>query len=193
MSDLGRPTKYRPEYDEKARKLSLLGATDEQIADFFEVVPSTLYLWKKEFPSFSESIKVGKLESDMGVVDSLHKSATGYDYIEVQETEGAEGALLKRVTTTKHVSPNTASISLWLRNRQKKLWDTIYRPTYEPSKFEFDPDDTYTDKVSKITKAMANGEIPADVANNILQALKSAIEIELGTDIKERVEKLEGE
>lgn len=33
---IGRPTKYRPEFAEQARKLCLLGATDKELADFFE-------------------------------------------------------------------------------------------------------------------------------------------------------------
>lgn len=36
----GRPTKYKPEYAEQASKLCALGATDAQLADFFESNPS---------------------------------------------------------------------------------------------------------------------------------------------------------
>lgn len=36
----GRPSGYKPEYAEQARKLCLLGATDQEIADFFEVTPT---------------------------------------------------------------------------------------------------------------------------------------------------------
>lgn len=32
----GRPSSYQPEYAEQARKLCLLGATDQEIADFFD-------------------------------------------------------------------------------------------------------------------------------------------------------------
>ncbi|SDY78195.1 hypothetical protein [Nitrosomonas sp. Nm33] len=38
----GRPTSYRPEYAEQAYKLCLLGATDKQLAEFFNVVESTI-------------------------------------------------------------------------------------------------------------------------------------------------------
>ena len=43
----GRPSKYRPEYARQVRKLALVGMTDVQIADVFEVTPSTLALWKR--------------------------------------------------------------------------------------------------------------------------------------------------
>ena len=42
----GRPTKFDESLIDQAYKLSLLGATDEQIAAFFEVAVSTIYLWK---------------------------------------------------------------------------------------------------------------------------------------------------
>ena len=44
--DSGRPTKYKDEYCEQAYKLCLLGATDKEMADFFQVSLSTLNLWK---------------------------------------------------------------------------------------------------------------------------------------------------
>ncbi len=36
----GRPSKFKDEYIEQARKLAALGATDQEIADFFEVLPT---------------------------------------------------------------------------------------------------------------------------------------------------------
>ena len=36
----GRPSKFKDEYIEQARKLAALGATDQEIADFFEMLPS---------------------------------------------------------------------------------------------------------------------------------------------------------
>ena len=42
---VGRPSKYRDEFPEQARKLCLLGATDEDMARFFEVATSTVKLW----------------------------------------------------------------------------------------------------------------------------------------------------
>ncbi len=49
----GRPTKYKAEYAEQAAKLCKLGATDAQLADFFEVSVSTVNLWKVEHREFS--------------------------------------------------------------------------------------------------------------------------------------------
>jgi uncharacterized protein YjcR len=57
---MARPTKYQEAYAEQARKLCLLGYTDAELADFFEVSESTINKWKLDYPKFSESIKKGK-------------------------------------------------------------------------------------------------------------------------------------
>lgn len=54
---MARPTKYQEAYAEQARKLCLLGYTDAELADFFEVSESTINKWKLDYPKFSESIK----------------------------------------------------------------------------------------------------------------------------------------
>ena len=59
----GRPTKYKPEYATQAAKLCALGATDAQLADFFDVAISTITLWKVQHPEFSASIKLPKAEA----------------------------------------------------------------------------------------------------------------------------------
>ena len=48
----GRPSKYLPAHNEQARKLCLLGYTDDQLADFFNVAVSTLTNWKKTKKGF---------------------------------------------------------------------------------------------------------------------------------------------
>jgi len=42
----GRPTKYLSEYNEQVEKLCKLGATDKQLADFFNVTEKTINNWK---------------------------------------------------------------------------------------------------------------------------------------------------
>src|SRR6478752_4057215 len=80
---MGRPSKYKPDYAKQAAKLCLLGATDAQLADFFEVAVSTVNLWKVQYPEFSESIKLPKAESDTRVEQSLYMRAMGYEHDEV--------------------------------------------------------------------------------------------------------------
>ncbi len=68
---MARPTKYQEAYAEQARKLCLLGYTDAELADFFEVSESTINKWKLDYPEFSESIKKGKAVADAEVSDRL--------------------------------------------------------------------------------------------------------------------------
>lgn len=56
MNMAGRPTKYKAEYAKEAGKLCALGATDAQLADFFEVGLDELAIWAWENQSFFDSI-----------------------------------------------------------------------------------------------------------------------------------------
>jgi len=81
---VGRPTKFKEEYCEMARKFCLLGATDKELADLFEVSEDTITEWKKVYPEFSLSIKKGKDIADSNVADRLYQRAMGYEHPEVE-------------------------------------------------------------------------------------------------------------
>jgi len=120
MADVGRPTKYKPEYSEQTYKLCLLGATDIELADFFDVAESTIHLWKIEHPDFSESIKRGKVQADATVAESLYKRANGYEHPEV-DIKMYEGQIIM-TDITKHYPPDTAACFIWLKNRRTADW-----------------------------------------------------------------------
>jgi hypothetical protein len=117
---LGRPTDYRPEYAEQAEKLTLLGATDIQLADFFEVAESTIHLWKHAHPKFSESIKLGKEIADQNVERSLYRKATGYEF-ESEKIFCQEGQIV-RAQTREFVPPSDTAMIFWLKNRKPSEW-----------------------------------------------------------------------
>lgn len=133
----GRPTDYRPEYCEQVEKLCKLGATDKEIADFFDVAESTINLWKIDHPEFSESIKNGKIKADAEVANALHKRALGYKYDEVtyekigpgedQMEVGEEGIeavkqdQYKKKVVTKEIPPDVAAQNIWLKNRRGRV------------------------------------------------------------------------
>lgn len=137
MSNVGRPTDYRPEYCEQVEKLCKLGATDKEIADFFDVAESTINLWKTEHPGFSESIKKGKLVADAEVAEALHKRALGYQYREVtyekigakedtmevgeEGMESIEEEQYKKKVVVKEVPPDVAAQNIWLKNRRGRV------------------------------------------------------------------------
>lgn len=119
-SKVGRPTAYKEEYAEQARKLCLLGHTDAEMANFFEVSEQTINAWKHAHPEFLESIKNGKEVADGNVADRLYQRAMGYVApdidIRVIENQIVETPL------EKHYPPDTTAAIFWLKNRQKDKW-----------------------------------------------------------------------
>jgi len=113
----GRPSKYDSKYVEQAKKLCNLGATDIDLADFFEVSLSTLNLWKLEHEDFSESIKVGKAPADERVKMSLYQKALGYSHPE-DDIKNVNGEIVI-TPTIKHYPPDTTACIFWLKNRLK--------------------------------------------------------------------------
>jgi hypothetical protein len=62
---LGRASTFKPEHAVKIVTLCRLGATDEELASFFDVDSRTINRWKIGHPEFCQALKAGKLESDM--------------------------------------------------------------------------------------------------------------------------------
>jgi hypothetical protein len=121
----GRPTgrgvpRYRPEFARQAHKLCLLGATDAEIVDFFEIDGQTFDRWNKRHPEFREALRTGKALADGNVALSLHQRAIGYER-KVQKVFMHEGQPIT-VEITEHVLPDVEACVHWLANRQPKLW-----------------------------------------------------------------------
>lgn len=116
----GRPTLYKPEYAELAKKFCLLGADDKELARMFGVVESTINLWKLNHPEFSESMREGKEIADAKIAESLYHRAKGYkhDDVHISNYQG----MITVTPLVKHYPPDTAAASLWLRNRQPDKW-----------------------------------------------------------------------
>lgn len=76
----GRPSKYQPDFAKQALKLCRLGATDPELANFFDVAISTVSKWKIDYPDFLEALKKGKDLADAEVANKLFKRATGYSH-----------------------------------------------------------------------------------------------------------------
>jgi len=116
----GRPTKYKPEFDDLAYKFALLGATNKEMAGFFDVAESTFDLWRIGHPKFSGAITRGKVLADSKVAESLYRRALGYTHIENKIFQ-YKGQII-RAETIKHYPPDTQAAVTWLRNRQPRLW-----------------------------------------------------------------------
>ena len=116
----GRPTDYKDEYAEQARKICLLSATDDDLANFFEVSTSTINNWKIAHPEFLESIKAGKIQADSEVANRLYNRAMGYSHAEDKIFNDNGKALV--VETVKHYPPDATSAIFWLKNRRPDQW-----------------------------------------------------------------------
>src|SRR6185437_3160028 len=120
----GQPTLYSPEYAEQARKLCLLGATDQQIADFYEVSVRTIYRWKTEHDEFCQALKIRKDEIDSQVERSLLNRALGYEHEAVKIFCSKDGAVTE-VPYREVVPPDTTACIFWLKNRKKDQWRDV--------------------------------------------------------------------
>lgn len=133
----GRPSLYRPEYAEQARKLCLLGATDKQLADFFGVTEQTINGWKIDFPEFFESLRAGKMKADAEVASKLYDRAIGAEWTEQQAfkvKKGKDNEEVVVVDVRKAAPPDTPAIALWLHNRKAELWRKNPEPADDDSK-----------------------------------------------------------
>lgn len=117
---MGRPSEYVKKYDRMAYRHCLLGATDKDLAELFEVDVATIYRWKNDHPSFCEAIKKGKDDADQAVAVSLYKRAVGYSHPDTH-ISNFQGEITK-TPTRKHYPPDTTACIFWLKNRQKKSW-----------------------------------------------------------------------
>src|SRR3546814_984151 len=87
MMPAGRPASYKKAFAKQAQKLCELGATDQEIADFFEVDVRTVYRWKHDHDEFCQALKAGKEIVDERVERSLYQRAIGYERSEEHTSE----------------------------------------------------------------------------------------------------------
>mgnify|MGYP003538778388 FL=1 len=117
---MARPTDYREEYAEQAYNYCLLGATNDELATFFDVHVSTIYQWKLDHEGFSDALKRGKEMADARVARALFSRATGYSHEDV-DIKMYEGEIIE-TPTVKHYPPDATSMIFWLKNRQPEKW-----------------------------------------------------------------------
>lgn len=112
---VGRKTDYRPAFNTQAYKLCLLGATNEKMAEFFEVAESTFYKWMVDYPKFSEAIKRGRVQADAEIANSLYQRAKGYKHKDVHISNYQGEITITPIV--KHYPPDTGAAFIWLKNR----------------------------------------------------------------------------
>lgn len=118
----GRPTDYKPEYCEQAKKLCALGATDQEMADFWGVHVRSVYRWKAEHDDFCQALKAGKEVADERVERSLYQKAIGYEQDAVKIFMPASKEEPVYAEYREKIAPDTTAAIFWLKNRRPDLW-----------------------------------------------------------------------
>jgi hypothetical protein len=67
------------------------GATNGQLARFFNVSVSTIWLWRLANEDFSNAVQLGKKVADDRIEQALFDRAAGYDYDTVKVFRGEDG------------------------------------------------------------------------------------------------------
>lgn len=130
---VGRPTSFKEEYAELAYKYCLLGATDKDLAQFFEVTETTINNWKNDHTEFFESIKKGKSEADAIIASSLYNRAKGAIINQQQafkvktvtyndKGQKTEIESIEIVNLQQEQPPDTTAGIFWLKNRKPDRW-----------------------------------------------------------------------
>jgi transposase len=133
--------KYNEKFhDAWAFSLAIRGATNEDIADAFEVDRKTITRWctkitddgEKILTSFGEALQAGKGPADAQVVKKLFERCIGYDAVETVktiETDVVTGkpSVKESKVTTKHIAPDVMAIMYWLNNRFRKTGEWSQR------------------------------------------------------------------
>jgi hypothetical protein len=117
----GRKSLYREEYADQAFKLCLLGATDEELADFFGVATATIYNWKNEHPAFLEATIAGKIKADAEVAHSLYRSATGHE-LTAEKLMKKDDGTFEAIRYKRYIPGDPSAAFKWLANRRRQNW-----------------------------------------------------------------------
>ena len=126
MTTAGRPSLYRPEYDDQAHNHCLLGATNAGLAELLDVGQRTIDRWIAEVPSFAKAVRDGRAIADGRVARSLYERAVGYRQA-VERIVVLRGEAKKIDATVQH-PPDTQACIFWLRNRCRSSWSAKAAP-----------------------------------------------------------------
>jgi hypothetical protein len=132
---LGRPSTFKPEYVEQARKLCLLGHTDQEIAEFFGITRRGFDKWKVKNPSLVRTLKAAKEGADNRVERSLYNRAVGYSYDAVKIFLPAGTKTPVYAPYVEHVPLDVTAQIFWLKNRDPAHWRDAWQLEHVTGKY----------------------------------------------------------
>ena len=126
MAKVGRKSKYKESFPERAQELAKKGVNDKEIFKELGICKTSFYKYQEQFSEFMDSLKKGKEQADDNVDNASYIRAVGYDY-EEQVTEvrisedGTQHPSLVR-TFKKHMPGDVTAQIFRLKNRRPKEW-----------------------------------------------------------------------
>jgi hypothetical protein len=91
-----------------------------ELAEFFDVAPSTIDRWVAGRADFRDAVRSGRVAADARVARGLYARAIGYE--RTFERSVVIGSEVKQVTSTVRCAPNVEACIFWLRNRRRRTW-----------------------------------------------------------------------
>lgn len=107
----------------------------------------------------------------------------------IAEGQSYEEAYLSHIATRAFDKKDKGSAIL-LKEIFGKSYPSM-KPTYPAVEFDFDPETSPANQVGQILDAASKGFLPPDIARTFIDAIKSAVDIESATDLKNRIEAIE--
>lgn len=154
---MGRPSKYKSDFAKQAEKLCALGATDQEMADFFEVDVRTIYRWKHDNEDFCQALKTGKDSADERVERSLFQRAVGYEQDEVKIFMPGGASEPVYAPYRAKVAPDVTAAIFWLKNRRSDAWrDVKHIDGKQQVTHKYDLDSLATERLEQLERILAD-------------------------------------
>lgn len=164
-----KPVKWNGDRSRQAYELSLLGLTDEQMANVMGVHLRTLEYWYRTKPAFERKVKEGKDLADARVARSLIERACGYSHPDVHIVKSSDDKIII-TPITKHYPPDTTACIYWLGNRQRALWQSVNRTEHSGNVgiTHYQPLDLsiFSEKERKLLESANTKQLPIDGIRN---------------------------
>jgi hypothetical protein len=113
-----------------------LGATDDELAEHFEVCVRTIYRWRNTHEEFAEAVVVGKEHADARVERALYSRAVGCSVERTKVFKHAGDPKPVYATYRHHLPPDPMAALAWLRVRQPKKWRIREEEIRDPTPIE---------------------------------------------------------
>ncbi|MES1972984.1 MAG: hypothetical protein V4472_11045 [Pseudomonadota bacterium] len=127
---------YKPEFADQARAMCRLGATDEELAEHFEVCVRTIYRWRNSHEAFAEAVVAGKEHADARVERALYSRAVGCTVERVKVFKHAGDPDPVYATYKVHLPPDPVAALHWMRARQREKWGNHPEEKRDPGPVE---------------------------------------------------------